>query len=72
MLDEFGNDLEITESKLDSTMKKVKKFLHISSGKFFNSDFCITILSKRCFLISSFQIVVSGLSLGFYRLYYLL
>lgn len=34
MLDEFGNELEQTESKLDSTMKKVAKVLHITSGKF--------------------------------------
>lgn len=33
MLDDFGTELENTESKLDSTMKKVAKVLHISNGK---------------------------------------
>lgn len=32
MLDEFGTELETTESKLDSTMKKVAKVLHMSNG----------------------------------------
>lgn len=36
MLDEFGNELEQTESKLDSTMKKVAKVLHITSGKLYD------------------------------------
>ncbi|KAJ8922218.1 hypothetical protein NQ315_004155 [Exocentrus adspersus] len=34
MLDEFGTELENTESKLDSTMKKVAKVLRMSNGKF--------------------------------------
>lgn len=33
MLDEFGNELENTDSKLDSTMKKVAKVLHMSNGE---------------------------------------
>ena len=33
MLDEFGNELDNTETKLDSTMKKVAKVLHMSNGK---------------------------------------
>lgn len=33
MLDEFGNELEQTDSKLDSTMKKVAKVLHMTNGK---------------------------------------
>lgn len=33
MLDEFGNELEQTDSKLDATMKKVAKVLHMSNGK---------------------------------------
>lgn len=35
MLDEFGNDLDSTESKIDSTMKKVAKVLHMNNGKLF-------------------------------------
>ncbi|XP_071445920.1 syntaxin-6 [Hetaerina americana] len=33
MLDEFGNELENNESKIDSTMKKVAKVLHISNDR---------------------------------------
>jgi len=35
MLDEFGNELENTDSKLDTTMKKVAKVLHMSNGEWF-------------------------------------
>lgn len=35
MLDDFGNELESTESKLDTTMKKVAKVLHMNNGKYF-------------------------------------
>lgn len=33
MLDDFGNELETTESKIDSTMKKMAKVLHMNNGK---------------------------------------
>lgn len=33
MLDEFGNELDNTDSKLDSAMKKVAKVLHMTNGK---------------------------------------
>ena len=33
MLDEFGNELEQTDTKLDSTMKKVAKVLHVTNGE---------------------------------------
>lgn len=33
MLDDFGNEFETTESKLDSTMKKMAKVLHMNNGK---------------------------------------
>lgn len=33
MLDDFGTELETTESKLDSTMKKVAKVLHMSNDR---------------------------------------
>ncbi|XP_055387050.1 syntaxin-6 isoform X2 [Condylostylus longicornis] len=33
MLDDFGNELDATESKLDSTMKKVAKVLHMNNDK---------------------------------------
>lgn len=33
MLDEFGSEIDNTDSKLDTTMKKVAKVLHLSSGE---------------------------------------
>lgn len=33
MLDDFGHELGVVESKLDTTLKKVSKVLHISNGK---------------------------------------
>ncbi|XP_033340250.1 syntaxin-6 isoform X2 [Megalopta genalis] len=33
MLDEFGNELEMTDSKLDATMKKMAKVLHMSNDR---------------------------------------
>ncbi|XP_049960578.1 syntaxin-6 isoform X2 [Schistocerca serialis cubense] len=33
MLDEFGNEMENTDSKLDSTMKRVAKVFHISNDR---------------------------------------
>ncbi|CAD1477229.1 unnamed protein product, partial [Heterotrigona itama] len=36
MLDEFGNELEVTDSKLDATMKKMAKVLHMSNGNYNN------------------------------------
>jgi syntaxin 6 len=32
MLDDLGNELDTTESKLDATMKKVGKVLHLSNN----------------------------------------
>lgn len=34
MLDDMGNEMDCTETKLDATMKKVAKVLHISNGEF--------------------------------------
>ncbi|XP_015609248.1 syntaxin-6 isoform X1 [Cephus cinctus] len=36
MLDDFGNELEVTDSKLDATMKKMAKVLHMSNGNYDN------------------------------------
>ncbi|XP_011299318.1 syntaxin-6 isoform X1 [Fopius arisanus] len=36
MLDDFGNELEVTDSKLDVTMKKMAKVLHMSNGNYSN------------------------------------
>lgn len=41
MLDEFGTELETTDSKLDTTMKKVAKVLHMSNGKYCYNTFNI-------------------------------
>lgn len=36
MLDDFGNELEVTDSKLDATMKKMAKVLQLSNGNYNN------------------------------------
>ncbi|XP_037945356.1 syntaxin-6-like [Teleopsis dalmanni] len=33
MLDDFGNEFDTTESKLDSTMKKMAKVFHMNNDK---------------------------------------
>lgn len=33
MLDEFGTEIENAESKLDATMRKMAKVLHMSNGE---------------------------------------
>lgn len=35
MLDEFGNEMDSTESRLDSTMRRVAKVLHLNNGKLY-------------------------------------
>ncbi len=32
MLDELGNEIEITDSRLDTTLKKISRVLHLSNG----------------------------------------
>ncbi|XP_012279291.1 syntaxin-6 [Orussus abietinus] len=36
MLDDFGNELDVADSKLDATMKKMAKVLHMSNGNYNN------------------------------------
>lgn len=45
MLDDMGNEMDCTETKLDATMKKVAKVLHISNGEF---HFCHFIYHIYC------------------------
>lgn len=33
MLDEFGTEIDATESRMDSAMKKMAKVLHMNTGK---------------------------------------
>ena len=35
MLDDFRQEIETTESRMDNVMKKMAKVLHMSSGKYF-------------------------------------
>jgi len=37
MLDEFGAEMEEAETKLDATMRKMSKVLHMSNGKKFGT-----------------------------------
>lgn len=48
MLDDFGSEFETTESKLDSTMKKMAKVLHMNNGEFdkFRLFLCIKLAEK--------------------------
>ena len=34
MLDELGNEIEMTDSKLDTTLKRVARVLHLSNGNY--------------------------------------
>lgn len=34
MLDDFRHDMDHTETRLDQTMKKMAKVMHMSNGKF--------------------------------------
>ena len=34
MLDEFGAEIEHADSRLDATMKKMAKVMHLSDGKY--------------------------------------
>ena len=36
MLDEFGAEIEHADSRLDATMKKMAKVMHLSDGKYDN------------------------------------
>lgn len=55
MLDEFGTELENTESRLDSSMKKVAKVLHLSNG---NNNSQLNI--ENILNINLFQTVANG------------
>ncbi|XP_058834063.1 syntaxin-10 isoform X1 [Topomyia yanbarensis] len=56
MLDEFGNELEQTESKLDSTMKKVAKVLHMTNDR--RQWMAIVILSIALVVVIIFYIIL--------------
>ncbi|XP_063699899.1 syntaxin-6 [Culicoides brevitarsis] len=49
MLDEFGNEIELTESRLDSTMKRVAKVLHLNNDR--NQWTAIIVLSVLLLII---------------------
>lgn len=46
MLDDFGNELENTDTKLDSTMKKVAKVLHMTNGMYYERHSSYIILTN--------------------------
>lgn len=46
MLDEFGQDMDHTETRLDQTMKKMAKVMHMSNGMY-NYKFSFT-LKQPC------------------------
>lgn len=51
MLDEFGTELDATDSKLDTTMKRIAKVLHITNGN--NNPPILKELLSNCFCRSS-------------------
>ncbi|XP_053684195.1 syntaxin-10 isoform X1 [Sabethes cyaneus] len=56
MLDEFGNELEQTESKLDSTMKKMAKVLHMTNDR--RQWMAIVVLSIALVVVIIFYIIL--------------
>ena len=38
MLDDFGQEMENTDHKMDNVMKKMAKVMHMSNGKFYNNN----------------------------------
>ncbi|CAM6031775.1 unnamed protein product [Sphagnum compactum] len=56
MLDEFGNELEMTDSRLDSTMKRVAKVLHLNNDR--NQWTAIIVLSILLVIIIILFIVL--------------
>ena len=51
MLDDFGHEMENTQSKMENTMNKIAKVMHLTSGMY---DFLIS-LDFRLRLISLYQ-----------------
>lgn len=43
MLDDLNTELENADSKLDSTLKKVAKVLHMNNGEFSTNFYCVSI-----------------------------
>lgn len=50
MLDDFGHEIEGTESKLDSTMKKIATAMHLSNGKHYYKHILIFIIYIYVFI----------------------
>ena len=46
MLDEFGAEIENAETKLDATMRKMAKVLHMSNGK--ETKHCTLLGGREC------------------------
>ena len=44
MLDDFGHELEMADSKLQQTVLKVEKVLRLSDGKYVSVKYCCNIL----------------------------
>jgi hypothetical protein len=60
MLDEFGAEIEHADSRLDSTMKKMAKVLHLSNGNFYFSQY------KPVLQIWNALILIFGRPMHFY------
>lgn len=53
MLDDFGNELENTESKIDSTMKKMAKVLHMNNGNFKKAHCALHKFDRSVFILTA-------------------
>lgn len=57
MLDDLNTELENADSKLDSTIKKVAKVLHMNNGEHFNIAI-IPLLQKLCIIQNEILIYI--------------
>lgn len=59
MLDDFGNEFDTTESKLDTTMKKVAKVLHMNNGKLCRLNGDLLYLFSTYISFYTYQLILS-------------
>ena len=61
MLDEFGAEIEHADSRLDATMKKMAKVLHLSDGKTVHITFIVQVF-QQCYLDRRQWMAIGALS----------
>lgn len=48
MLDDLGNELENTDTKIDTAMKKMAKVLHMNNGKSRSLSSALLLIDSNC------------------------